>query len=277
MKISIACDDGKYFSEIKAAGFDGVDLSFADHLRRDEVLTDAYTCEIEDIKLLASRADLSVCQTHLTYYPGHIPPVGDGSYEAFEDFILPLLEKEIELTAMLGCSVAAMHLYFEADREKSRAGNMKLIEKLLPSLERCGVVLAIENIYGPDYSDAHLSTAEDLLYYVNELGSPYIGVCLDTGHAVIRGQDPVEMLARAQESLCGLHLHSTVPNIDLHSIPYCISYGETVDWKKFSRVLKDSSYSGSFNLEVRPPVEFGSAARSAYYKLAYEAARNIID
>ena len=277
MKISIACDDGKYFSEIKTAGFDGVDLSFADYLHRDEILTDAYTREIEGIKCLAEHESLSVCQTHLTYYPGHIPPVGDGSYEAFEDFILPLLEKEIELTAMLGCSVAAMHLYFEADRDRSRQFNLRLIRRLIPTLERCGVVLAVENIYGPNYSDAHLSTAGDLLYYVTELGSSHVGVCLDTGHAVIRGQDPASMLSEAQESLCGLHIHSTVPNIDLHSIPYCISYGETVDWKKFYSILKDSPYGGSFNLEVRPPDCFDREARLAYYRLAYEAARNIIE
>ncbi len=276
MKISIACDDGKYFDEIKAAGFDGVDLSFADYLRRDEILTDGYTCEIEETGKAARGSSLDICQTHLTYYPGHIPPVGDGTYAAFEDFILPALLKEIELTAMLGCSVAAIHLYFEADREKSRAGNLRLIEKLLPTLERCGVRLAIENIYGPDYSDAHLSTAEDLLYYADAFGSDCIGVCLDTGHAVIRGQDPIAMLRESQESLCGLHLHSTVSGIDLHSIPYCISYGETVDWKRFARVLKDSPYKGSFNLEVRPPAEFDRGARFAYYKLAYETARGII-
>ena len=276
MKISIACDDGKYFREIKEAGFDGVDLSFADYLRRDEILSEEYTREIEKIGKAAREASLDICQTHLTYYPGHIPPIGDGSYEAFEDFILPLLHKEIELTAMLGCSVAAIHLYFEADREQSRAGNLRLIEKLLPTLERCGVVLAIENIYGPDYSDAHLSTVRDLLYYVNEFASPYVGICLDTGHAVIRGQDPVAMLAEARESLCGLHIHSTVPNIDLHSIPYCISCGETVDWEKFYSVLRDSSYNGSFNLEVRPPFEFDRDARLAYFKLAFEVAMGIV-
>ena len=51
---------------------------------------------------------------------------------------------------------------------------------------------------------------------------------------------------------------------------------ETVDWKKFYGVLKDTLYCGPFNLEVRPPVEFDRDARLAYFKLAFEVAMGIV-
>jgi len=56
------------------------------------------------------------------------------------------------------------------------------------------VILCIEIIYGPKYGEAFVSTADDLKYYTDHFNSPYVGICLDTGHSIIRGQDPLEML-----------------------------------------------------------------------------------
>lgn len=276
MKISVACESPKYFPAIKNAGFDGIDFSFETYDKREYILSKGYTDEILASYATLEQMGLQVFQTHLTYYPGHIPPIGNGTYGDFEEFMLPILEREIELTAALNCRCAVVHLYFEKDREKSRTGNISLIEQLIPSLKKYGVVLSVENIYGPEYSDAHLSIAEDLTYYCDYFGDDHIGVCLDTGHAIIRGQQPVNMLIEMGERLRAVHLHTTVPQIDLHSIPYCTSYGESVDWNKFYAVLSDINYSGTFNLEVRPPENMSDGVISAYYKLAYEIAKGIV-
>lgn len=277
MKITVACESNKYYSAIKNAGFDGIDFSFATYEHRNRIIGDGYKDEIAADYSVISKQGLSVTQTHLTYYPGHIPPIGDGTYEAFEEYMLPIFIREIELTAMMNCKCAVAHLYFEKDREKSRTGNASLIGKLLPTLEKCGVVLAVENIYGPEYSDAHLSTSADLSYYSDYFGSDHVKVCLDTGHAIIRGQRPVEMIKQLGSRLAAVHLHTTVPGIDLHSIPYCTSYGECVDWNELYAELCSAGFCGTFNLEVRPPVEIGHKGTQAYYNLAYEIARGIID
>lgn len=275
MKITVACESAEYYSAIKNAGFDGIDFSFAPYDKRDHILSERYTGEIATSFAALQQMGLRVFQTHLTYYPGHIPPIGNGTYADFEDYMLPILEREIELTAALGCGCAVIHLYFEKDREKSRSGNVSLISKLIPTLQKHGVVLAVENIYGPDYSDAHLSAAEDLAYYADYFGDDCVGVCLDTGHAIIRGQCPADMLAVLGDRLKAVHLHTTVPQIDLHSIPYCTSYGESIDWREFYDKLCEIGYGGTFNLEVRPPENISNAAVDAYYKLAYEVAKCI--
>ncbi|MBQ8509338.1 MAG: sugar phosphate isomerase/epimerase [Clostridia bacterium] len=276
MHISVSKVSDSHIPFVAQAGFFGVDESFAGHTKRDEILTEEYDKAVLARFERLKAQNLAVCQTHLTFWPGHIPPVGDGTYEDYEAFFLPVLAKEIMLTEKMCCRTAVMHPYFEVDREKSREGNVRLIEKLLPLLERHHVVLSLENIYGPGYGDVHLSTAEDLLYYTERFQSPYVGICLDTGHAVIRGQDPVAMLEKIAHRLTALHLHTTIPREDFHCIPYMIGYGDRIDWERFYEVLSRSAYEGTFNMEVKIPKSLSDAAAALYYQLSFRIAKDIV-
>ena len=275
MKISIQADYEGFFPDIKKAGSDGVDLSLAHFDMQDVMLTDQYTEFIMKKYQALKGLGLAVCQTHLAYWPGHLKPIGDGTYEAFEERMLPLFRRGIELTGAMGCRACAIHLYFEKDREKSRQGNIALITKLLPVLEKNQVILSIENIFGPGYSDVHLSGAADLLFYIDYFKSPYLGVCIDTGHALIRGQQPVKMLKKLQKYVTALHLHTTIPTTDMHAIPYFVGYEERIDWNEFYRILEKSPYQGSFNMEVRAPSKVGHRANVAFYQLAHAVAEEI--
>lgn len=274
MKISVK-DINKeiFYPELKRIGFNGVDISFPTWDQKDFILSQAF----EDSLLMKYRmlraAGLEVCQTHLTYYPGHFKPIGDGSYENFEEYLLPVILREIELTAKLDCKVAVIHLYFDVSREKSQAGNLILIEKLLPVLEKHQVSLAIENIYGPKYGEAHLSSSDDLLYYTEHFRNEYLGICLDAGHAITRNQDPVEMLRSLSKNVKALHLHSTVVGKDLH-LPPCFT--GTVDWKKFCDTLYDIGYDGAFNMEITAPKQMNDRTALAYYEMVYGIADSLI-
>lgn len=261
--------------ELKTIGFDGVDFQFCDFSRYDDMLTQKYADDVmkeyEEIK----EAGLLVSQSHLPFWGSHLAPLGDGTYMAFEEYMLPRMIRCIELAAKMRCRTCAVHLYFENDMEKSRKGNIELITKLLPHLEKNGVILSIENIYGPDYSDIYLSAAEDLLYYTDYFDSRYVGVCLDTGHAVLSGQDTLKMLKKLLPKLTALHINTNSGDSDIHSLPYLVSYMEQIDWKKFITVLKESGYNGAFNMELSIP-KAGECAVSAFYKFAYEIARYIV-
>ena len=274
MKISIKdMNNELFYPELKRIGFDGVDISFSTWGQKDFILSQ----EFENSFLMRYKtirdAGLEVCQTHLTYYPGHLEPIGDGSYKDFEEYFLPIFIREIELTAKLGCSVAVIHLYFDVSREKSQVGNIKLIEKLLPVLEKNQVSLAIENIFGRDCGEAHLSTSDDLLYYTEYFKNKYLGICLDAGHAIARKQDPVEMLNRLNQNIKALHLHSNVPGKDMH-LPPCFT--STVDWKKFSNTLFEIGYRGAFNMEISAPRQLNYRTALAYYEMVYGIADSLI-
>lgn len=81
---------------------------------------------------------------------------------------------------------------------------MALGSRLVEALRRLrgapgGEVLALENLEG--------LPAEVFTIVVEAAG---VGVCLDVGHAVAEGQDPVALAAAWRERLVGLHLHDAV-------------------------------------------------------------------
>lgn len=264
---------------IKNAGFSGIDFSFSDSRRRAVNDAGEYEKEIYEKLQMVKKERLAVKQTHMTYWPSNLQMPGDGSYEAFRAFMLPIWKKEIELTARMQCSSAVIHLYYEADKKQSRKNNIGLISELLPLLEKYKVTLAIENIYGDgeNYTNVHLSTADDLLFYTEYFNSPYVGICLDTGHAIICGQSPEEMLKRINGKLAAVHLHTTVKNMDLHAIPYFSSYSEQINWRNFYRELSEIGYKGAFNLEVYIPGQLNSKAVEHFYGLAFEVANDIVE
>ena len=59
--------------------------------------------------------------------------------------------------------------------------------------------------------------------------SKFLRVCLDTGHSVILKQDPVKLFEEIKDHIVALHLHTRVENVDLHAIPYTVSYCESID------------------------------------------------
>lgn len=77
-------------------------------------------------------------------------------------------------------------------------------ERLVSALVRlrrapCGSVAAVENLEGMPL---------DLFRLVTKAAG--VGVCLDAGHAVAEGYDPVELLGEMADRLVGLHLHDAV-------------------------------------------------------------------
>ncbi len=274
MKVSIKdVKSEKWYATLKQIGFDGLDLRFPTWDRREEIVSDEFEARMEERYQTIREAGLAVSQVHLTYYPGHLPPIGDGGYGDFAAYMLPIFIKEIEVTAKMDCRNAVIHLYFDADREISREGNLQLIASLLPTLEANDVVLSIENIYGPKAGEAYLSTADELLYYIDHFKSPYLGVCLDTGHAITRGQDPVKMLEKLGSAVTALHLHANVQGRDMHLPPMLLA---NVDWQKFYETLTRVGYGGTFNMEITPPKQMTREAALSYYRMALSVARGLI-
>ncbi len=261
------------YSELKRIGFDGIDVVFPKWDQREFILSEKFENAIIEKYKQISGAGLKVCQTHLTYYPGHLPPLGDGSYKAFEEYMLPIFTKEIGLVSKMNCNIAVIHLYFDTSRENSRISNLELLKKLLPVLEKRNVILAVENIYGPDYGEAYLSTAEDLLFYTDYFYNSHLGVCLDTGHAVTRNQDPIEMAEKLGGVLQAVHLHSNMPENDLH-LPPC--FVNNVDWRKLCHTLNKVGYRGAFNMEISAPEQMSTQTALAYYTMAYSIANGLI-
>lgn len=278
MNITVKNCSPQYYPDLTRIGYSGVDFSFGAYDLYEEMMAPDYASQILAKRQAILDAGLTVCQTHISYRPSRRLPPDGGNYGDYEKKMLPLFEKQLRITADMGCRIAVFHPYYEiASKERSQQGNLRLFEKLMPLLEQTGIVLSLENVYGPNCIHAHHSTAEELLYYTEHFDNGHIGICLDTGHAVIRDQDPVEMLRKVAPRLTALHLHSTLPGQDLHTIPYFTNQGERIDWETFYRVLRQTPYTGPFNLELKLPPKLSPEAARLFYQTAYTVARDIMN
>ena len=259
MKISIGFATAKVLfrddmeraaNEIKIACFDGVDLGLCE-TPLEQVLTEQWTEENKRQARIVRNAGLEIMQCHLHYQPSH-ELLGDGGYAAFEEAFLPVWIKEIQLCSEIGCPVAVAHLFFSNDPQETFAGNMILLEKLLPILKKYKVTLAIENIYGwgEDYGDCGVTTAEQIMQYIEAFNSEYIGACLDPGHAVCTGNDAVQMAKCFGKNLKATHINSSSGR-DTHLFPGTLpAWIDPTDFSDLSKVLKEIGYTGAYNLEV---------------------------
>lgn len=278
MKITVKDCNVNYYAALKEMGYHGLDFSFGGYKDREQLLSEDYARAVLAKKEAMNRAGLELSQVHITYRPSLFLPEDGGNYGDYEAYLLPVYQKQLRQTMELGCHRAVFHPYYELGREENtRAGNMRLYEKLMPLLEEGQIVLSLENVYGPKCCHAYHSSAEDLLYYTERFDSPYLGICLDTGHAVLREQEPVEMLRAVAHRLTALHLHTVLPGLDLHTIPYFTGSAEKIDWKAFVRELKKTPYQGNFNMELKVPGQLSREAALLFYRTAITVAEDILN
>ena len=261
MKISTSLELGARIDRVsfresarmmKRAGFDGVDFSLCrDQTEPEKQLSPEW---MQDVRLRAEalKAEgLEIAQCHLPYIGNHIERPGDGGYGDYEAFVLPGLLRALEACGEIGCHVAVIHPYFDPmSRTATRSGNLRLIEKLMPGLEKYDVKLALENIWGTNYSDTGTSRAEDILPLIEAAGSERVGACIDTGHANVFSLDIAAMARLFGKKLFALHVNGNAGK-DEHVIPYSMSgWCEKMDYYAFSAALKAIGYQAYYNLEI---------------------------
>lgn len=109
------------------------------------------------------------------------------------------------------------------------------------------IKLALENMPSPGRNRFGRSAGE-LRALVEESGRQNLGLCLDTGHAVVNGDDVINEIDAAGDYLFSIHLHDNLygqPG-DLHLPP---GRGD-INWAEVRDKLAAIGYSGNIVLEV---------------------------
>lgn len=112
----------------------------------------------------------------------------------------------------------------------------ELFRRLAPLAESCNVSMNVENV-GGDYDSAY-RTADEVLSITEPVGSPAMGVCLDSGHAHLAGLSVADMIRRLGPKLRETHFHDNRGNADFHQ-PVGIG---TIDWIDVLAALDEISY-----------------------------------
>ena len=266
---------------MKQAGFQGIDLALC-HGQDDpkNLLTDEWHREAVFMADCAKKAGLELAQCHLPYYPGHLELPGDGTPAYFESYMLPAYEQALKVCGEVGCHMAVMHLFTVLnDDEQTLSGNVALIRRLLPLMEKYDVKLALENVFcrrNSQYLTGFVAYAENLLKVIDGVGSDRVGVCIDTGHANIFRMDTAQMARQCGKRLFALHVNSNAGH-DEHAVPYSISHWcEKQDFDAFSRALGEIGYTGWYNLEISGG-KFPPAVARPFYEYCAGVARYLAD
>ena len=116
------------------------------------------------------------------------------------------------------------------------------IEKCLPTAEKCGVTLALENHWGP------ARTAKGLLRIVNAIESPWLKVLMDTGNFLEDPYDKLEAIAPQTAFVQAKTYYGGG-----------IYYTLELDYDRIASILRRHNYRGYISLEFEGHEDYKTA------------------
>ena len=232
--------------KLRSHGYEGFDYQEVSNIGQSPIykMTEGEAeRHLSEVKECAAANELEIYQLH-----GVWPHVDDFTQEGREKTI-EYLQQNIIQAKWLGCPRVVIHPcmfkgWGQGTQEEMFDVNVALLRKLLPYAEKYGVTVCMENM--PFAKGTTFSTAAELKAVVQELNSPFIKICLDTGHLNVSKGDIYEAICLFGDDLAALHVHDDMYGQDRHLTPF---QGE-VDWNGFVCGLKDISYKGFMSLET---------------------------
>lgn len=253
MKIGITKDsyfrnseDIQALERISRHGYQAVDYSLAN--TDDDIYKlsdDEYVSCLTNIREKINSAGIEVYQTH---GPWRWPPQDFTEEDRAERF--DKMSKAIRGTKILRAKYFVIHpiMPFGCDADPEPEIFCRMNREFLTGLirvgEENGVIVCLENM---PFSGLSLSRPAEILKMVREINSPWLRVCLDTGHSAVLGMQPGDAVRLiGKEYLATLHVHDNDGKCDKHWIPYT----GVIDWKDFSKALNEIGFDGVLSLET---------------------------
>ena len=240
---------------------------------------------------LAADSGLVFRDAHAVWGPGNdLNELTDDSRFAVHEAVIPVLaENGIRtLTFHIGASCSYDHTW-HGNKDHYRSIALHALERLLKSAEKYRITLAVENCFEPS------TTAQEAMLLVSKIPSPYLGLCLDCGHANLMeprsGRIVTDMVCYIQKAwkpgipkftpgipefmkpeIITVHVHDNDGLNDCHALP---DERGTIDWQRIASVLADTPRLVSLQSEVELNAELKltiSKAADSFRKLRFPQA-----
>lgn len=200
---------------------------------------------IERIRRAAERAGVEIVQMH-----GHMFNLCDDN--ADED--IARAHRSIRRAAQLGVRWVVLHPGSHQDAgadpevmEWTRRRNLEVFSAFARTAEEWGTGIAVENMIGRNRHGGRFGvTTGDLLWLVASVASDRVGICWDTGHALLSGIPQGPAIRAVGPRLVALHVADNDGHMDRHWAPH----RGKVNWVEVMGALHAIGYDGPFNLEV---------------------------
>lgn len=206
----------------------------------------------------AHDAGIEIFQSH---GPWRWPPQDETEEKRAERFAK--MSRSLEGAALLECPYLVVHPVmpygWETDPEPEKFWNINLdyYSRLAEKAKQTGTTVCLENMPMPGLS---LASPGRILKFVKEISSPYLRICLDTGHAVMFEDPAASVRLLGGEYLRTLHVHDNDGRRDLHWLPY---FG-VIEWESFCKALGGIGYDGVISLETHVSGKFPSGLREYF-------------
>ncbi len=259
-------------------------LELAELGQRDVVLGDGVMRDMLNDFTAISAYRKALADAGMRFRGAHAPfgPNDDMDcpYPEYRPLMIERQRQMLEIAASFGVKTITIHVGNSPEKtvttDQYEAYLFDSLEKLLPTAENLGIIIAIENIWTPT------TTAPRLLAAIRRFPTEALGICYDAGHANLTdGRNAVEgnnthdyFLSRGLEPeyngrllkdllphVVTCHLHDNNGFRDEHNPP---GFGD-VDWRRIVPLLKsaprlqcfqdESSFSREHPLSLRGRVE----------------------
>ena len=257
------------------AGFTNLDFNFLDMVHgKTEFLSDNYQQWAYECKEFARK-------NHVRWVQAHAAAAEVKTTGKKEDFDrnMNYMKRSLECCGILEIPWAVFHHIDDpmvAGSDLSpRDFNLKIFDELLETAQKHKVGIAIENTHFPFFAgNAIARGTEDLIDLVDTLGSEYVGVCWDIGHAnlnwLYKGAESLanqsQQLKLIGSRLKATHIHDnnakkmaaavklSEPNAAFVADEHIQPFMGTVDWDDVIKGLDEINYSHYFTYETHNSV-----------------------
>ena len=271
MKISVAesilwtlfFPDEEYYAHIRSCGFRYIDFNFYEQIGTD---SSVYMADGWQDRIAATRALLDSVGVRPVICHA---PKGEPALDT--EGILRRTMRSAECCQVLGIDRMVYHpgAFRGMTRKEFMDFNVEYVRRLLPTLEKTGVNLLLENVgrWDEPYFANEAATMLDLIESVNH---PLYHACLDTGHLSLADGEQYETIVALGKHLMGLHIQDNYGSLsvqmldkpwrqDLHLPPLT----GRVNFDEVMRGLKEIDYQGPFNVEIESPRAYDKANKYA--------------
>ena len=234
--------------ELAAAGFRYADLS----MYNNEAAAYMHDNWREDIKCLKEEAD----KLDITFAQAHSPAFETlETLSPTEDPVEKTKQtiRSIEICGELGIPMTVVHAGVKRNtpQEETFRLNKEFYEKLLPAMEKTGVMVLVENVGIADNNGRfYMNSAQRLLDFMDYFDHPLLGICWDIGHANVFGAQHDEIV-KLGKHLKAIHYNDNDKVKDLHTSPFL----STLDNDDAMRGLVDANFQGPFTFEATSKIQ----------------------
>ena len=241
---------------IARSGFSSVEL-WADTVHFDP----RTNIELSKVCKWLSDCRLKVHSVHAPFRNYVSPPSDEAEFRKLR---MELLKKTLRNMNDMTIPIMVLHAVnrFEYNYSMSQRQIVgDFLSELCQYARRLGIQIALENIpTGEGLPDEIPTTLKEQIPLYPGIGLKY---CLDIGHALLAGIDPIEEARAAGKDLIATHIHNNDGQLDSHEMPG----NGLIDWPKLYLQLKEMGFKGEHTLEVfgpPDPVEIVKKARALF-------------